>query len=479
VRARLYAHALRTARPRQLRARAARVLTRRLFPDGPPPQLRPLAGPVGLWRSRVFAPAPLAGEGTERLRSFHRHYGEDVLAAARAGDAAAAASAARRWIAGSPPRPGDAWHPYTTATRAGNWIAALSLEPAVAGGELERSLWRQLRHLALNVEDDVLGNHVVRNARALVLGGLAFDDERLLEQGLALLERELPEQVLSDGGHYERSPTYHLVVLRDLLEIEAARPGSVAVPVIERMRGFAAALARPDGGPALFNDGGADLAPELDLPSPGEGLSLFPETGYAVWRRGPLWLAFDCGPPAPPYLPAHAHADALSFQLWWGPHAIVVDPGTFTYEAGSERDWFRGTAAHATVALDGRDQFELWGAFRSGPFPPVELVEATPERLAARVRLAGAVHTRTLLLGGDELEVVDELDGRGEHRLLSSLPLGVRPPERLRATGPLEARPEERWRSERFFLRERGAALAQRGVVRLPATLGWRIALGT
>ena len=66
--------------------------------------------------------------------------------------------------------------------------------------------------------------------------------------------------------------------------------------------------------------------------------------------------------------PAHAHADALSFQLWADGRPVVVDPGMPTYDAGAERDWFRGTRAHSTVAIDG-DQFEPWGAFRSGPLP--------------------------------------------------------------------------------------------------------------
>src|SRR5262249_54720794 len=141
---------------------------------------------------------------------------------------------------------------------------------------------------------------------------------------------------------------------------------------IERMRVFAAALLRPDGAPALFNDGTVD-APTLDLPGAPEGMAVFPDTGYVVVREGGLWLAFRCGVASPEFLPAHAHADALSFQLWWRGRPVVVDPGTFTYEPGPERDWFRGTRAHSTVCVDGRDQFRLWGAFRSGRLAKVAL----------------------------------------------------------------------------------------------------------
>ena len=474
----LYAHALRSARPRQIAGRLTAPVRRRRFPDGEVPLFHPPTGPIGLWRSAAFEPAALAGSGGERLRAFHAHYGEDVLAAARAGDGDGALRLALDWVDANPPSPSDAWHPYTTSTRVGNWIAAASLEAVVADERLVASLWRQLLHLALNVEDGVLGNHVIRNARALALGGAAFGDDRLLARGRAILARELPEQVLADGGHYERSPVYHSIVLRDLLEIEAAAPGSVTTATIESMRTFAGALARPDGQPALFNDGGLDQAPRLELPETPDGLGLFRETGYAVIRDGPLWLVFDCGPPSPVFLPAHAHADALSVQLWWEGEPVVVDPGTFTYEAGADRDWFRGTEAHATVKVDGRDQFQLWGAFRSGPLPRVELLDASPTRLVGRVTLGSVRHTRTITVhGAGEVSISDLLEGEGEHDVVSSLPLGARPAA-IEPVGPLAASSEARWISERFFERVEGTALVQRGRLHLPATIGWEIKLG-
>src|SRR5262249_34589287 len=122
-------------------------------------------------------------------------------------------------------------------------------------------------------------------------------------------------------------------------------------------------------------DGGLDVSPQLDLPRPGEGVRAFPETGYVFVTRGDLALAFDCGPAAPAFLPAHAHADGLSSQLWLRGEPLVLDPGMPTYEAGAERDFFRSTQAHSTVAVGG-SQFESWGAFRSGPLPRVELLRA-------------------------------------------------------------------------------------------------------
>jgi len=450
-------------------ARALRPLRRRRFPAAGSNGPEPLAANEELWRSEAFRFLGARLEPGSRLREFQSHYGEDVLETARRGEDAARLAAA--WIAVNPPRVSDAWHPYPLSTRVANWLAALTLQPSLAA-VVGESLPRQLAYLARNVEDDVLGNHVIRNAKALILGGTSFGDAALRDRGLALLARELPEQVLPDGGHYERSPAYHRLVLRDLLELA---PFADVATEIEQMTRFAAASSRPDGAPALFNDGGLDVAPCLSLPEPPDGLSVFPETGYVFLRESSFWLAFDCGPPAPPFLPAHAHADALSFQLWLDEKPIVVDPGTSTYEAGPERDRERGTAAHSTVAIGG-DQFELWRAFRSGPLPRVELLSASAREFAARVHLHdGVVHTRTLRVLPQAVVVEDFVDGGGTRHVVSSLPLAPGAAPSVTGEGPVEVTEEERVIAERFGERRRARALVLRGPVDLPCRLRWTI----
>jgi len=441
----------------RLRARAARAVGRRRFPGGDPPgEAAPVPAAEELWRSPAFE-----GEG-------------GVLAAARAGDGASARALVDRWIDEHPPRDDDAWHPYPLSTRVGNWIAALTLVPELASPELSGSLWRQLRRLEANVEDDVLGNHVIRNARALVLGGAAFEAPWLTRRGIDLLRRELPQQVLADGGHYGRSPVRHLVVLRDLLEVQAVSPHSWIGDAIGRMRDFAAALARPDGAPALFNDGGLDEAPLLELPEPPEGLVVFEHSGFAVVREGPLWLAFRCGPFPPAFLSAEAHADALSFQVWWNGAPVLVDAGAYTAETGPERDRFRATAAHSTIAVDGRDQLRL----RGGRPPEVKFRFAREGVLEASILLRRHLrHVRRLEWGGDEILVRDLLDGLRKHRIESRLLWAPGADERveLAVYGPGERHEEPAWVSERLGERAETRATTVRARLKLPAELGFRI----
>lgn len=476
----LYLHALRAAKPRQLRARALRPLRRRRFPRGEPPrQLAPIPAAAELWRSPAFAPAEPPDAGT-RLGRFHRQYADDVLEAAREGDAAEAARLLATWIDAHPPHTGDVWHPYPLSTRVGNWIAAATLLPELVTDDVSRSAWRQLRRLEVNVEHDVLGNHLIRNVRALVLGGVAFGVPELARRGIELLRNELDEQILPDGGHYERSPSYHVVVLRDLLEIQAASPHAWLGDTIERMCTFAAGLQRPDGAPALFNDGTLD-APRLELPPAPDGVATFEHSGFVVVRDGPLWLAFRCGRSAPDFLPPHAHADALSLQLWWEGRPLLVDPGTSTYEPGAVRAEERGTGAHSTIAVDGADQFRVWGAFRSGPLPEVRLRYVRPGAIEASVAWPrGIRHIRRIewdAAAGDVL-VLDVVEGKGTHDLASRLcwaPIATA--FELEALGGGEVTTVPAHTAERFGERMEATATVARLRARLPVELGWRLLL--
>jgi hypothetical protein len=65
------------------------------------------------------------------------------------------------------------------------------------------------RALAGQLEYHLLGNHLFADAKALIFLGAFFagaEAEAWLTHGLLILARELPEQVLADGGHFERSP---------------------------------------------------------------------------------------------------------------------------------------------------------------------------------------------------------------------------------------------------------------------------------
>lgn len=454
----LYADALRHMRATQIRARPRRLVPSRVLAIGlhhdEVPGWAPLA--AGLAKrnapqSRPATPAERTGVfsafGFERrfvdsadfwapddlLFAFHLHGFADVsvyTAGPRdhAGDAFWA-TVLRSWLrlCGAPARP--SWHPYPLSERIVAWCAALSAGgwPTDLHAALVKSLWQQTRFLARTVEHDIGGNHVLRNAVALAYGGICLASPRLERRGLDLLRAELAAQILADGGHEERSPSYHRVILGDLEDLEellrrAGRDDERwLTATIAAMAEWLEALAGPDGDVPLLNDAWELPAVPLRQVVP---LTVLRDSGYVVFRHGGDQAVLDVGPVAPAHLPPHAHADVLSFVLWADGKRLIVDPGSYTY-SGRKRRLYRSTRAHNTVEVDGTDQCELWAPFRAAFMPRVELVavDAVDTGTVVRARHDGyrrlvdpVVHERVFCwLEGDGLIIVDRLLARTAH----------------------------------------------------------------
>ncbi|HYC36433.1 MAG TPA: alginate lyase family protein [Usitatibacter sp.] len=158
----------------------------------------------------------------------------------------------------------------------------------------------------------------------------------------------------------------------------------------------------------------------------------FPEGGYCILgtdfeRASEVRLVADVGPLGYREIAAHGHADALSFTLSLGGVEMLVDPGTFAYHTeASWRAYFRGTAAHNTVRVDGYDQSQPGGNF-------MWLRKARVERLAWSSDAAAdvvegrhdgyaklpdpVIHRRRIELdkAARMIRVEDALEMRGEH----------------------------------------------------------------
>src|SRR5205085_6044529 len=103
----------------------------------------------------------------------------------------------------------------------------------------------------------------------------------------------------------------------------------------------------------------------------------------------------------------------------------VVDPGRFTYAEGEPnlRRWFKGTAAHNTVTVDGRDQTPYARGKPKGATaearPGARTTRTGIDVLRGEVRspVYDAVHARTIVFVDDAYWIVeDRLTGRAVHR---------------------------------------------------------------
>ena len=170
---------------------------------------------------RVQSAADWNAPAHDKLWLYNLHYFDDLNAPGSADRTPWHRQLIDRWVHENPPGVGNGWEPYPTSLRIVNWI-----KWALAGNELapawRHSLAVQTRWLRRHVEWHLLGNHLFANAKAMVFAGLYFSGDEAqewLDKGLSILKRELPEQVLADGGHFERSPMYHSIILEDLLDM--------------------------------------------------------------------------------------------------------------------------------------------------------------------------------------------------------------------------------------------------------------------
>lgn len=457
-------HTLRYLRPVQVYGRVRHRLYRPAPELGPAPALRPVTGP---WQEPARRSARmLSPTGFRFLNEYHAvdaapdwnhpdrealwlynlHYFDDLNAQGAAARRAWHRALLDRWVRENPPGQGIGWAPYPLSLRMVNWI-----KWALAGNALDalwlHSLAVQARFLTRRLEIHLLGNHLFENAKALVFAGLFFagpEAQAWLKRGLGLLRREVAEQVLADGGHFERSPLYHSVILEDLLDLlNLARAYPGAWPdnglirawqrVVQGMRGWLKTLCHPDGEISFFNDAALEIAPSPQalevyarrlgltaVPAPQPGIMHLADSGYIRLQRGQAVALLDVGPLGPDYLPGHAHADTLSFEMSLFGQRVLVNSGTSCYGDSPERLRQRATPAHNTVAVDGEDSSEVWSGFRvARRARPLGLeMEAARDTFQVRCahdgyrRLPGrVVHRRCWTLQDRALTVRDAIQG--------------------------------------------------------------------
>ncbi|MBQ0719261.1 MAG: alginate lyase family protein [Gammaproteobacteria bacterium] len=361
------------------------------------------------------------------------------------------------WCQCNPLATTDAWDPYPISLRVVNWIKYLH-RVKLRGGDIPpwvfESLGLQINALEMTVEHHLRANHLFKNAVALFFSGTFFagcDADRWRKKGFNLLSIELKAQFLEDGGHVERTPTYHALCIEDCLDcLNLAQAMPDVAPTVLReslvatvIKGINClrAMTLPDGSLAGFSDTAPGIAPGTEQlleyakclavlcpQRSGDDLALIElqDSGYYGYRRGSEHLLMDCGPMGVSYQPGHAHCDLLSFEWVLGAKKIIVDSGVFDYVDSPERQYCRSTAAHNTVMVDGQEQGEIWSAFRLGRRPnnyraEVSVGEEGSCHLsgghdAYAYLPGGVVHQRKIERFFDQgLVVSDELTGSGQH----------------------------------------------------------------
>lgn len=329
-------------------------------------------------------------EKKSKLWLFNLHYLRDLSNITDNSQQELMETIFQNWIEKNPIGFGVGWSSPTLSLRIVNLIKWF-LEKKIENSFFIKSLVHQIRYLEKKIEYHLKGNHLLSNAKALIFAGFYFqgnEAEIWLKKGMKILEKEIPEQILSDGGHFERSTMYHSIILEDLLDLEnlfISNPYILSSKysnieelrkTIDKMILWLQAMIHPDNEISFFNDAAFkvsaspknlfDFAKRLNhqLPALENGLTYLKDSGYIRYESNDLVLIIDVAEVCPSYLPAHAHADTLSYEFSYKNQRVIVNSGTSQYDRSDQRNFERGTSAHSTLEIDGRNSSEIWGIFR-------------------------------------------------------------------------------------------------------------------
>ncbi len=232
---------------------------------------------------------------------------------------------------------------------------------------LNTQLHQHYRHLKLTAHWETRGAKKLISQIILLISMICKSETSIIiEKHMYRLVQELNHQISPDGGHCERNPETHFVILRWLcllyelfLRDQRQMPEEIS-GTIDRMIPYLRMMQRQDGELFIFNGGGIRSAKEIDdmLPLAARGrmpgaLKSAPYSGFETISNEFVQVAMDVGNFPFSHHAYDAHAEALAIEVMMGDKPIIVNCGTLYHFA--DPYWTsaqRGSMAHSTIILD-------------------------------------------------------------------------------------------------------------------------------
>ncbi len=318
---------------------------------------------------------------------------------------------------------------YPVSLRSINILRWFSYEGKYVDSIL-KGVYAELEFLSKRPEYHLLGNHLLENAFALMMGGGFFSKRNWIKQGQNILEYELEEQILSDGAHFELSPMYHQIIFFRLLELidwysnwpsKETLFENYLIDKARKMLSWLKNILFKNGDIPHFNDSTIDIAySSAWLINYAKKLGItFNDTPLGVsGYRSIILNKYECkvdfAQLGPSYQPGHAHSDALSFILYCNGKPLFVERGTSTYQIGKTRTLERSTSSHNTVVINGMNQSNIWSGFRVAERAKVTILKDSSTELIAEhdgYDSLGITHKRRFNFNEYCIEIIDEAVG--------------------------------------------------------------------
>jgi hypothetical protein len=322
----------------------------------------------------------------------------------------------------------EGMEPYPISLRNMNWIKFCSSSRVQ---EFDDFIYSQAVLLSKSFEYHLMGNHLLENAFSLLFAAYYFKDLAFYKLSSRVLREQLDEQILPDGGHFERSPMYHRIILSRLLDIifimqetdwKKDQIGELCSHA-GKMLSWNQRLTFSSGKSPHFYDSQDNIiaptnqlrqfANKINIPTdPALDLGV---SGYRKYKKRNYECIVNISGILADYIPGHAHADIFHFDVEYRGEPLFVDTGVSTYEKNQDRKFERSTSAHNTVEIGKIDQNEMWGVFRIARRATVNNISEDIDYLTGEhdgyMRQFGLIHRRKFTFHESEIIITDSLIG--------------------------------------------------------------------
>ena len=369
------------------------------------------------------------------------------------------------------------------------WLDHLAGRHLRVRDQLLESLYQHGCYLEANLSRYFSPNtHLLGEAVALEALGVLYPGfphaQRWRQTGARVMEQELDRQVRADGSHFEQSSYYQVYALdfyllhRLLSGAEPGReqklprraeyleslmgpprrlpllgdddsgrvfglpygygePGRATLATAANLLGYDFAFHRDDLAEQAAWWLGSEIVDRAKATGGNEHSRLYANAGIAVMQADSVQAVIDGGGFGAGTA-GHSHSDTLSLIIRAAGEEILIDPGTYTYVSDPRwRNWFRGSSAHNTIRINGRDQAIPVHAFRWAEPPEAKLLdwETTTEQdyFDGVCRYGGFEHRRRVVLLRRDLVmlVLDEIQGPPGKHLVEQFWHFALPPQKV------------------------------------------------
>ena len=383
----------------------------------------------------------------------------------------------RSWLSGMTPLPtGNASESYSVGERVSNaCLFFRHLEGCWSNipDDILSAIHDMAIHLSKRIEyysDDLSGNHVINNSRAILFAGYCCKDNKLTILGRAVLQDQLPKLIDEYGFLREGSSHYQFLITRWILEIrmiatevddkktlDIIKPfipkmlracnlflinkpnGEVYMPTIgdvspdcspewllgllnSPLSGLKGRASSPKGWASLFVDFTNNNVVELSKEWPLFGDSSWSRIDFKDWTA--IWHTENSSGDA---IASHAHHDFASFVLFLNGEEVLIDPGRYNYEDSEIGRYGVEASSHNTIQLNGFPPMLSKGdrilpkIYRNSSYSATfaenidSIVVEIKHNGFNRIAKDPILHTREFIFTNSSCEIEDYIEGNGEY----------------------------------------------------------------